>query len=208
MLFAMFPSSTVQDPKKDPPGLEKSKLRPREGTIKVGDPVPEITIADLDGKNPVTLSKLKGKPTVLIFGSCTWPPFRRSVGQIEELAKKFQKEATLLVVYVREAHPSDGWQVDSNIKDNIVFKDPTTIEERRQAAKDFKSLFKVTLPILVDTMDDRLESAFAAWPDRIYILDGEAKVAYKAKPGPFGFKVPEAEKALKEMLEKKWRPKR
>lgn len=101
---------------------------------------------------------------------------------------------------MREAHPDDGWQLDVNVKEKIVFNDPTTIEERRQAARDFARQFKVTLPILVDTMDDRLEGIFAAWPDRIYVLDGDGKVAYKGKPGPFGFKVGEAEAVLKELL--------
>jgi cytochrome oxidase Cu insertion factor (SCO1/SenC/PrrC family) len=55
----------------DPPGLEKSKLRPREGILKVGDAVPAFKLRDLDGKHPVSLESLKGKPTVLIFGSCT-----------------------------------------------------------------------------------------------------------------------------------------
>lgn len=87
-----------------------------------------------------------------------------------------------------------------NKKENIVFNDPTTIEERRKAAKDFAKQFKVTLPILVDTMDDKLEGLFAAWPDRIYVLDGEGKVFYKGEPGPRGFKVDEAEAALKKLL--------
>ena len=55
----------------NPPGSEKSKLRPREGTLKVGDAVPAFELRDLEGKNPVSLDSLKGKPTVLIFGSCT-----------------------------------------------------------------------------------------------------------------------------------------
>jgi cytochrome oxidase Cu insertion factor (SCO1/SenC/PrrC family) len=55
----------------DPPGLEKSKLRPREGALKVGAMVPAFEVRDLEGKNPTSLETLKGKPTVLIFGSCT-----------------------------------------------------------------------------------------------------------------------------------------
>jgi type I thyroxine 5'-deiodinase len=87
-----------------------------------------------------------------------------------------------------------------NVKEKIVFNDPTTIEERRKAAKDFATQFKVSLPILVDTLDDKLEGIFAAWPDRIYVLDRDGKVAYKGKPGPFGFKVKDAEAALKKLL--------
>lgn len=87
-----------------------------------------------------------------------------------------------------------------NEKEKIVFNDPTTIEERRQAARDFAKQFKVTLPILVDTLDDKLEGIFAAWPDRIYVLDRDGKVAYKGGPGPRGFKMNEAEAAVKKLL--------
>jgi hypothetical protein len=56
---------------KEPAGLAKSKLRPREGTLKVGDLVPALKVKDLQGKKEVALRELKGKPVVLIFGSCT-----------------------------------------------------------------------------------------------------------------------------------------
>jgi hypothetical protein len=110
------------------------------------------------------------------------------------------------VIYVREAHPDDGWQVQANIKDKLVYNDPTTIEERRKVARDFARQFKVSLPILIDTLDDKLEGIFAAWPDRIYVLDRDGKVTYKGKPGPFGFKVNEAEEALKMLLPNKQSP--
>jgi hypothetical protein len=46
-------------------------LRPRLGDLNVGDPAPDFTVKDLQGQSTVTLSALKGKPVVLIFGSCT-----------------------------------------------------------------------------------------------------------------------------------------
>ena len=43
----------------------------REGNLKVGDAATDFTIKDIEGKKTVKLSELKGKPVVLIFGSCT-----------------------------------------------------------------------------------------------------------------------------------------
>ena len=44
----------------------------QEGTLKVGDRAPEVTLVALDGTTPVRLSsELGGKPTVLVFGSFT-----------------------------------------------------------------------------------------------------------------------------------------
>jgi hypothetical protein len=43
-----------------------------EGTLKVGDQAPDVTLLEIDGKTPVKLSdRLGGKPTVLVFGSFT-----------------------------------------------------------------------------------------------------------------------------------------
>jgi cytochrome oxidase Cu insertion factor (SCO1/SenC/PrrC family) len=50
-------------------GAQAGKLR--EGDLKVGDAAADFTLKDVDGKNPVKLSELKGKPVLLIFGSCT-----------------------------------------------------------------------------------------------------------------------------------------
>ena len=40
----------------------------------------------------------------------------------------------------------------------------------------------------MDTIDDRVERAYAGWPDRIYIIDGGGKIIYKGEPGPIGFR--------------------
>jgi cytochrome oxidase Cu insertion factor (SCO1/SenC/PrrC family) len=45
--------------------------RPRDGNLKVGDAAPDFALQDLAGKTTVKLSALKGKPVVLVFGSCT-----------------------------------------------------------------------------------------------------------------------------------------
>jgi hypothetical protein len=45
--------------------------RPRQGDLKVGDAAPDFTIKDVQGKEEVRLSKLRDRPLVLIFGSCT-----------------------------------------------------------------------------------------------------------------------------------------
>jgi hypothetical protein len=105
------------------------------------------------------------------------------------------------VVYIREAHPTDGRQVQANVQDGILIEDPKSLEEREKVAREFAEQFRVSLPILVDTLDDQAEKAFAAWPDRIYVVDPEGKIAYKGGPGPRGFNVGEAAAALERVLE-------
>lgn len=88
-------------------------------------------------------------------------------------------------MYIREAHPTDGWALKKN---KFEIRDPKTQEERQKVAREFAAQLKVSLPILVDTMDDKVETAYAGWPDRIYILDAQGKIAHKGAPGPSGFR--------------------
>ena len=52
-------------------GMLRSDQR-QEGTLRVGDRAPDVTLVSLDGTTPVRLaSQIGGKPTVLVFGSFT-----------------------------------------------------------------------------------------------------------------------------------------
>lgn len=90
--------------------------------------------------------------------------------------------------------------MDANVQDKVLVQDPKTLEERQKVAQDFAAQFKVSLPILVDTIDDQIEKAYAGWPDRIYVIDAEGKIAYKGGPGPRGFQVAEVPPVLDKLL--------
>src|SRR5262249_20191267 len=83
-----------------------------------------------------------------------------------QLYANYKDRAHLYVIYIREAHPTDGWQVPANEQDKILIADPKTLQERRKVAGDFAAQFKVSLPILVDTLDDQVQKAYAARLDR------------------------------------------
>ncbi len=51
--------------------MERLWLRARQGTLRVGDKAPEFDLATFDKKSRVSLSSLRGKPAVLVFGSYT-----------------------------------------------------------------------------------------------------------------------------------------
>ncbi len=105
-----------------------------------------------------------------------------------------------LVIYIREAHPSDGWQVLQNKRDMLEINDPKTFEERRRVAQDFAERFELKLPVLIDDLDDRVNRAYAAWPDRLYVVDAKGKLAYVGKPGPRGFSVGDLPPVLERLL--------
>ncbi len=58
------------------------------------------------------------------------------------------------------------------------------------------------MPLAVDGLDNAFDAAFAAWPERLYVLAPGGKVVYKGGMGPFGFDTDAAEKALESYLER------
>ena len=92
-----------------------------------------------------------------------------------------------LTIYVREAHPTDEWQMKSNLKekDNVCYAQPKTIEQRLAIANDFTQRFKYSVPFGVDQMNNAANDAYAAWPERLYVIDEGGRIAYKGGNGPF-----------------------
>lgn len=88
----------------------------------------------------------------------------------------------------------------SNERDNVLYKEPTTTDERAIVAGDCARSMKVTIPVLLDDMKNTAQLAYAGWPDRFYVIGADGKVAYRGEPGPFGFKPADAEAALKKAL--------
>ena len=93
--------------------------------------------------------------------------------------------------------------MQANVRDKILIRDPKEIEERRQVARDFAKQFKVSLPVFVDGMDNKVNADYSAWPDRIYVIDADGKVAYKAELGPRGFRPAEVPPVLDRLLSAK-----
>lgn len=100
-------------------------------------------------------------------------------------------------VYIREAHPLDEWQMDSNEKENVCYRQPKTLKDRVAIANDFVKRFRYPLPLAIDEIDDRVEKQYAGWPERFYIVDPDGVIVYKGEPGPFGFHPEEVEAWLK-----------
>src|SRR5437762_693533 len=68
--------------------------------------------------------------------------------------------------------------------------------ERLKVAESCCTRLEMTMPLLVDTLDDRVGHAYSGMPDRLYVIDTRGRVVYKAGRGPFGFKAGEMEQSL------------
>jgi hypothetical protein len=105
------------------------------------------------------------------------------------------------VVYIREAHPIDEWQVESNESEKILFTQPTTLAARSEIAQVCSLKLELPIPTLVDDMENSTDRKYYALPDRLYLIGGDGRVAYRGGPGPFGFVAADLETAIKDYLD-------
>jgi len=102
-----------------------------------------------------------------------------------------------LIVYVREAHPE---MLRSGNKTGVVGR-PKTFDQRIILATECLLKYKFTIPTVIDYMDGKVNAAYRAAPVRTTIVDLDGNVAYYAGPGPFDFKIPKIEKAIKRIID-------
>lgn len=95
---------------------------------------------------------------------------------------------SFFVVYIREAHPTDLWQLQSNERDGVLFRSAASTEERSETASICVRKLGIKFPALIDEISNPTEEAYTGWPDRLYLIDSNGAITYKSKPGPFGFK--------------------
>ena len=87
-----------------------------------------------------------------------------------------------------------------NEKENVVFKDPVAYDERVEVADACSTRLGIEFPALVDTIDNPTDTAYTGWPDRIYVIDDNGRIAFKSEPGPFGFKSQLLSEALMKLV--------
>ena len=118
---------------------------------------------------------------------------------LNKLYEEYGNQVAFLAVYILEAHPSDVWQMQSNIKDKVVLASPKDYEERTFVAGTCVRKLGIKFPAVIDGFDNTTEKAYTGWPDRIYLLDKAGRVVYKSRPGPFGFHPDELKTSLAQL---------
>lgn len=87
----------------------------------------------------------------------------------------------VVMVYVREAHAKDAWPIGDTVSRSVT--EPTVDQEREVLAMRLRKELGCRLPIYLDpVLGNPFEAAFACWPFRFYIVDGQGKLRYKAMP--------------------------
>ena len=118
------------------------------------------------------------------------------------MQKTWGDRVAFLTVYIKEAHPTDEWQLDSNETEGVCYPQPKSIDDRLVIARDFVSRTGYAIPMVVDDMANAINEAYAAWPERLYVVDEKKTIAYKGATGPFGFHPEEVEAWLEKRFGK------
>ena len=75
----------------------------------------------------------------------------------------------------------------SNLKEDVCYAQPKTLEQRIAIGNDFTKRYKYTVPFGIDEMSNAANDAYSAWPERLYVIDESGRIAYKGGNGPFKY---------------------
>ena len=152
-----------------------------------GEAAPDGTVVSMTGAEATLLDEVGDAPTILCFGSVTCPPFRvQFLKQVTGIAAEYAGRVKLVIVYMKEAHPTDGWSIGVNNMDGTARADAKSIEERTAAARKLLELNPANseAQVLLDSMDNTLATAYEAMSSRLYVIHKQ-KVVYQGKVGPY-----------------------
>lgn len=155
--------------------------------LNVRDAAPDSKVVTLAGEGS-TLGKILQKdsrPVVVVFGSITCPSFRNMfLKEICDIVEEQKRKVRLLVCYLAEAHPKDGWHLGVNDKHEVVVEEHSTIEERIASAKKLLDIYPDLKELVCDSIDNDSDHHYEAQSSRIYVVH-EEKIAYQSEVGPF-----------------------
>ena len=116
--------------------------------------------------------------------------------RLDQLAKGIGDTAKLFGVYIREAHADGEDQVIRNLNEGVIFQQPQSVDERAEVASACMLRYNFSFPMLLDGMDNDAEEKYVSWPDRLYVIGRDGRIAYQGGLGPLYFDVDEFEQAL------------
>jgi myo-inositol-hexaphosphate 3-phosphohydrolase len=116
------------------------------------------------------------------------------------MAERHRDDIHFLAVYIREAHPEEAWIITENRRSGLAVHEPETEDARRAVASDCAVNLRMKMPIVVDGLDNAVASEYGGWPDRLYLVRRDGRIAFQGGEGRFGFKPRELEHAIEREL--------
>jgi hypothetical protein len=116
------------------------------------------------------------------------------------MSERYRDRVPFLLIYVREAHPIDGVIAARNEREGISLATAQTMDQKEAHADICIVKLDMKFPTLVDGMDNQVETVYAGWPDRLYLIGKDGRVAFKNAPGPAGFIPSQLESAIRAVI--------
>ncbi len=157
-----------------------------------GDYLPTIELTNLycsDGntaRSDLLRYSTPGDVKLVVTASLTCPKTRQHFPALQQLKKKYGERLGVVVVYVIEAHPEHDLcpylgvvdVTEANLRDNIRFRQPTTMDDRTSLAKRFAKSYPFSGSVLVDSMDNIAWRTLGKSPNMALLADSEGRVVY------------------------------
>ncbi len=74
---------------------------------------------------------------------------------MNKLAQQYAGRVNFYAVYILEAHPTDVWEMQSNVRDKVLFRSPRDEQERASVAGVCVRRLGIKFPSVVDTSTAR-----------------------------------------------------
>ena len=106
---------------------------------------------------------------------------------MEQMYQKYKQIAEFHIIYISEAHAIDSQRPQAFARQKGIFEAQTYGQRCTTAAMMLKEEH-VTIPCLVDDIENQVGRKYQANPDRIYVVRTDGRLAVAADRGPWGFK--------------------
>lgn len=120
--------------------------------------------------------------------------------RLNELYARYKDQVHFYIIYIREAHPAQGWQVPNNLIEDIIYDEPATDDERTEVAAACQIDLGLEMPILIDSIDNDIDKKYVGLPMRQFLIDADGKIVYAGRKGPFGWDDESFEEELAKLI--------
>ena len=106
---------------------------------------------------------------------------------MERMYQEYKDVAEFRIVYISEAHAIDDARPNSfaELKGIYEHKD---YGQRCSTAEMMMQEENITIPCIIDDMDNNVGVAYKALPDRLYVVGKDGRLAIAAERGPMGLR--------------------
>lgn len=139
-------------------------MRFSRSTYRPAQTIPNIKVTTDKGRITTLYEMAKDKPLLLVTGSITCPMTISCLPLLNDLQANWGDKMTIVLVYVREAHPGEH------------YPQPHDIDKKRRHAQDLKEKYVLNFPVIVDELNGPLHKILDVKPNSVHLIDAEGNI--------------------------------